>query len=93
MFRQCISTKAAAAYLGLDPQCLAGWRARGIGPSYIRFPSAFGRNRAPKLGGTILYRLEALEAFVRAMTIPAGRLPHPTAGRPRRGVVAQKHLK
>ncbi len=88
MFRKCISTNAASAYLGVDPQVLAQWRHRGIGPGYVRLPSTFGRNRAPKRGGIIIYQVEELEAFVAHLTVPAGRMPHPTAGRPRSRVCA-----
>ena len=87
----CYSTAAAAAFLGVDVQVLASWRARGIGPAYLRMPSAFGRNHAPKAGGVIRYPLPALEQFIAEMTVPAGRLPHPAAGRPRGSRNRPKH--
>ena len=31
-----LSTRAAAAYLGLQPQTLRRWRMHGTGPTYIR---------------------------------------------------------
>lgn len=83
MFRRCYSTAAAAAYLGVDPQTLAAWRRRGIGPAYARFPTGFGRNSASKAGGVIVYPIDSLAAFMDRLTVPAGRLPHPSAGRPR----------
>lgn len=83
MFRRCYSTAAAAAYLAVAAPTLAAWRARGIGPAYLRLPAAFGRNGAAKQHGRVVYPVEALAEFVNRMTVPAGRLPHPTAGRPR----------
>lgn len=83
MFRRCISTAAAAAFLGCDPQTLGAWRRRGLGPPYARLPSGFGNNGAPKKHGRVVYPVDALEHFIAEMTVPAGRLPHPAAGRPR----------
>jgi hypothetical protein len=79
-----ISSRDAASYLGVSPQTLAAWRARGVGPAFVRFPAAFGRNGAPMRRGIIGYRLDGLEDFVERWTVPAGRLPRDGTGRLRR---------
>ncbi len=88
-FRRCYSTVAAAFYVGVTPQLLAAWRKRGVGPGFARLPSGFGRNRAEKAGGVIVYPIEELADFVDRTTVAAGRLPRPTPGRLHRPALAQ----
>jgi hypothetical protein len=70
-----MSTETAAWYLGVGPGTLRDWRVRKIGPSYVRYPSKDGRH------DRIMYPRKSLEAFVARMTVEAGRLPRPHAGR------------
>jgi predicted DNA-binding transcriptional regulator AlpA len=46
----------AAGYLLTSPKTLANWRWRGVGPEYV------------KLGGSVRYRPEALDAYIASRT-------------------------
>jgi hypothetical protein len=83
-----LPTLTAAAYLGVTAEALRSWRRRGIGPAYVRIAGADYRDRnhewrewAAKKGGTILYPLDDLDAFITARTVQAGRLPRQNRGR------------
>ncbi|MBE1514304.1 helix-turn-helix transcriptional regulator [Nesterenkonia halotolerans] len=52
--RGALKPPAAAEFLGLSENTLAQWRCRDTGPAYV------------KLGRTVVYRIETLEAFLRA---------------------------
>jgi hypothetical protein len=85
---QLLPTTEAAFYLGLSRQVLDAWRRRGIGPTYVHFPSAFVRDRnyvtrdwPNKRHGMIAYRIGDLISFIERYTVQAGRLPRPFAGR------------
>jgi hypothetical protein len=58
-----LSDAQAAEELGLKRATLAGWRRRGIGPSYER------RNRS------IFYRKADIEAWRQKQLVPEGRKP------------------
>jgi hypothetical protein len=66
---QFLTTAEAAAQLGMKPRTLAAWRARGIGPAYVR---AGGRP-----GGAIRYPASAVQAYLTKQTVPEGRQPNP----------------
>ncbi len=51
-----MTTKQAAALLGLKPNTLEIWRLRGCGPRFV------------KLNRAVRYRLTDLESFVEAQT-------------------------
>ena len=53
-----VSTKIAAALLGLKPNTLAIWRAGGLGPAFVRVGSR-----------AIRYSLDDLDAYI-AATVP-----------------------
>lgn len=66
-----ISTKQAAAMLGLPEGTLKGWRSREIGPRWV------------KLGRDVRYDVAVLEEYVRQNT----HVPSVRALEERRGVV------
>ena len=47
-----MATAEASAYLGIPSATLAGWRYRGIGPTYV------------KIGGCIRYRQTDLDGYI-----------------------------
>ncbi|ADU36936.1 helix-turn-helix transcriptional regulator [Variovorax paradoxus] len=47
-----LATAQASAYLGVPGPTLAGWRYRGIGPTYV------------KIGGCIRYRKADLDGYI-----------------------------
>lgn len=47
--RELLTTKGAAAYLGLSPATLEKWRIRGVGPSYFRLGTKAIRYRQSDL--------------------------------------------
>ena len=57
MESRCLDTRQAARYLGLHYQTLCNWRMRRVGPPYL------------KLGKRCVYRLDDLEAFMKARRI------------------------
>lgn len=62
-----MTTKEAAAYIGMSPATLNGWRFEGVGPVYLRM----GTGRRAK----IAYLREDLDAWLRARrTDPASVL-------------------
>lgn len=86
-----VPTVTAAAYLGVTTETLRSWRRRGIGPAYVRIAGADCRDQnhewrewGAKKGGTILYPLDELAAFIMARTVQTGRLPQQRPGRPRK---------
>lgn len=52
-----VNTAGAARLIGFTPKTLREWRSKGVGPAAIRF------GRGPR--GRVLYRVSALEAWVR----------------------------
>lgn len=64
----CIDEREAAAYLTLSVHTLRSWRRRRKGPRYIKFAGQVrnGRGRA----GRVLYRVEDLDDFLAASTVP-----------------------
>ena len=68
-----LTEQEAAARLRVTVKALQAWRGRGGGPPFI------------KMGRCVRYRLEDLEAFVRAAlrqsTSDRGRDPHPSTRR------------
>jgi hypothetical protein len=70
-----MSTATAARYLGVGAGTLRDYRRRRIGPSYVRYPSRDGQH------DRIVYPLKGLQEFVDRLTVQAGRLPRPHAGR------------
>ena len=47
-----LNTRAAAAFLGVSPRTLEGFRVRGGGPPFV------------KIGGAVRYRLASLEEYL-----------------------------
>ena len=61
-----LTTRRAAAILGVDPVTLRRWRAQGHGPAFIRLTHEDAECRA------VRYRREDLEAWIAArVTCPA----------------------
>lgn len=56
--RGALSTRGAAEYLDTTVGTLATWRCHGEGPPYV------------KLGRKVVYRLEALDAYLRERETP-----------------------
>lgn len=75
----------AAAFLAVSEATLGNWRAREVGPSWIRMPSR-GANPAEAHPGPghymVRYRLSDVVAMIDKMRVTLARMPHTRAGRP-----------
>ena len=61
-----LSTNETAAWLGVQPRTLAVWRARGIGPGYVRHHRA------------VRYLESEVKAYIAKHAVPEGRAPKPS---------------
>jgi hypothetical protein len=61
----------AASFLRVKPQTLAKWRTRGEGPEFS------------KLGGRVVYTVQALRDFIQVNSRAARRLAQPASTSPR----------
>lgn len=60
-FDRLLSAGDVADRLDVSTHTLAGWRRRGVGPDYVKFH-----------GGTIRYRVSAVEAYLDSLTVAGG---------------------
>lgn len=65
---ECVDEGRAAAYLTLSVHTLRAWRRKRKGPRYIKFAGQLrnGRGRS----GRVLYRVQDLDDFLSASTVP-----------------------
>ncbi|MFI1937707.1 helix-turn-helix transcriptional regulator [Streptomyces purpureus] len=64
MAEELLSPSQVEAHYGFTKQTLANWRWSGCGPAYIK--------TTPARSGRVIYRRSAIEAWLKAQTVPAG---------------------
>lgn len=85
--RRLLDTREAAEIIGVQPQTLAGWRSKGIGPRFIKLPG---------VNGFVRYRLEHIDEYLDSQSMtcaPAWPEQAADAANARRALAEQRRAK